>query len=487
MQLQRPALIQTQKFTMNPQLLQSIKMMELPIMDLREKIQEELEKNPALEVLEDHSVVSLDAATTPPKEVDDYFESTSDPGFTRGGGEAAAEEQRRLIEGVLTTSETLQEHLLWQLQLEPVDGDMRRLGELLIQNLNEDGFHKEPVDVLLKNENPETIQKAVKLVQGLDPVGTCTADFREALRVQIEHLPDVPEGIVEALSHLELLERGKIAEAAKLMGRTENEINYIFARIKELSPFPGRLYATGDTRFVIPDLQVIKKEGEFVIILNEEEIPVLGISPFFMKIAGNAPASAGNAEPDIPVPEIGLLQTLKPGSIPADRKKEDKPVRDFARENIKEARWFINSINQRNHTLLRVSRAIVEFQRPFFSNGPKYLSPLTLRDIAQELGIHETTVSRTANGKYMQTEWGVFELRHFFSNSITGTGSGGSKYSKTAVKEIIKEIIAGENTRLSDQDIVGLLAKRGIPLARRTVAKYRNELNLGSSFERRLL
>jgi len=164
--------------------------------------------------------------------------------------------------------------------------------------------------------------------------------------------------------------------------------------------------------------------------------------------------------------------------------KAEKPVRDFARENIKEARWFINSINQRNHTLLRVARAIVEFQRPFFMNGPKHLAPLTLRDIAQELGIHEATVSRTVNGKYVQTEWGIFELRHFFTNSIRGSGSGGSRYSKEGVKEIIKEIIGADSMHLSDKDIADVLAKQGIILARRTVAKYRNELNLGSSFDR---
>jgi RNA polymerase sigma-54 factor len=168
----------------------------------------------------------------------------------------------------------------------------------------------------------------------------------------------------------------------------------------------------------------------------------------------------------------------------SDKKNNEEPVRDFAKENIKEARWFIHAINQRNHTLLRVCRAIVAFQRSFFVNGPKYLAPLTLRDIAEEIGVHETTVSRTANGKYMQTEWGIFEVRHFFTNSISGAGSRGSRFSKEGVKEIIKELIADEERHFSDQEIAGLLAKRGISLARRTVAKYRNELDLGSSYAR---
>jgi RNA polymerase sigma-54 factor len=166
------------------------------------------------------------------------------------------------------------------------------------------------------------------------------------------------------------------------------------------------------------------------------------------------------------------------------KKGEGKPARDFVKEIIREARWFIQSINERNHTLLRVSRAIVEFQRAFFVNGPKYIAPLTLRDIAQELGLNESTISRTSRGKYMQTEWGIFEIRHFFTNSISGAGSRGSQYSKEGVKEIIKELITTEARRFSDKEITEILSRKGILLARRTVAKYRSELDLGSSYTR---
>ncbi|MDR2029714.1 MAG: RNA polymerase factor sigma-54 [Treponema sp.] len=452
MQMQRPSFIQEQRLRMNPQLYQSIKLMELPIVDLREKIEEEIERNPALEVVEDRSTVSLDAAYTLRREEDDYFEGTSDSGFVRRGGDEESAEQHKFIEGALSRPETLQEHLLWQLRLQPVGEHIRHIGELLIQNLDEDGFHKEPVELLLPGERPERIAEAMNLVRSLDPVGACTSDYLESLRVQAALLPDAPPGMEDVLAYLEQLERGKIAEIARKIDRTEDEVRNIFERIRELSPFPGRQFASSSTRYVVPDVQVIKKEGDFVIILNDEEIPVLGINPFFMKLS--------------------------------DGKGEDKPARDFVKENIKEARWFIQSINQRNHTLLRVSRAIVEFQRPFFVNGPKYIAPLTLRDIARELGVHETTVSRTANGKYMQTEWGIFEIRHFFTNSISGIGSGGSRYSKEGVKEIIRELISEENRRFSDQEIADLLAKRGISLARRTVAKYRHELDLGPSYTR---
>lgn len=452
MQLQRPSFSQEQRLKMNPQLFQSIKLMALPVMDLREHIQDELERNPALEILEDKSTVSLDASYSPPKEEYDYFEASSDSGFTRRGSDEDSDEQKKFLEGAISRPETLQEHLLWQLRLQPIDDEIRDIGELLIQNLDADGFHKEPLSLLVKDKDPESVSEALDLIRRLDPQGTCTSDYHESLAVQAALLPDAPEGILEALEHLDLLDRGKFSEASRFLGRSEGELKKILERIRELSPFPGRQFDSSETRYVTPDIQVLRKEGEFVIILNDEEIPVLGINPFFMKLSSG--------------------------------RDGEKPVRDFVKENIKEARWFIRSINQRNHTLLKVARAIVEFQRAFFVKGPKYLAPLILKDIAQEIGVHETTVSRIANGKYMQTEWGIFEIKYFFTNSISGAGSGGSRYSKEGVKEIIKEIIMSEEGHMSDQGISELLARKGIPLARRTVAKYRKELDLGSSYDR---
>ncbi|MDR0562737.1 MAG: RNA polymerase sigma-54 factor, partial [Spirochaetaceae bacterium] len=344
----RPSFVQEQRLKMNPQLYQSLRLMELPIIDLRDKICEEIERNPALEILKEPGTVSLDAAYSPQKEEDAYFESTSDAGFVNADGDEAAHQQHKFIEGALSRSETLQEHLLRQLRLEPVDPEIRRIGELLIQNIDSDGFHKEPTALLLKDEPKQLIQKAMKLVQSLEPVGTCTADYKESLKVQIELLPDAPEGMIQALEYLEPLERGKFGVVAKSLGRTADEIEQIFRRIKELSPFPGRQFDSGDTRYVVPDVQIIRKEGGFIIILNNEEIPVLGIHPFFMEIA----EASGKSE--------------------KKRNAPDKPVRDFVRENVKEARWFIHSINQRNHTLLRVSRGILSFQRDFFLKGPKY-------------------------------------------------------------------------------------------------------------------
>lgn len=450
---------------MNPQVYQSLKLMELPIVDLREKIAEELERNPALEIVKDRSTVSLEATEPRHKDIEEYFEASSDPGFTYSGGDrsAASDQHQQFIEGVLTRPETLQQHLLWQLQLEPVDQELRAIATILIQNLNDDGFHKEPPEMLFDASTsgaipPPRLEEAMRLVQTFSPLGCCTANYRESLRVQIALHRNSPKCMECSLDHLELFERGKFSAAAKQMACSEDEARACYHFVKKLSPFPGRLFAGAEVRFVIPDIRVVKKNGGFEIVINNEVIPVLGIDPFFNK--------------------------LGPGNKSREKNALAISAKEFAKENVKEAKIFINSIAMRKQTIRNVARKIVERQRAFFANGPQHLVPLTLGDIAADLGVHETTVSRAANGKYMQTEWGIFEMRYFFTNSINGMGSGGSQFSKEGVKAILKELIGKEEKSLSDIEMVKLLEQRGISLARRTVAKYRNELDLGSSYNR---
>ncbi|MCL2801922.1 MAG: RNA polymerase factor sigma-54 [Treponema sp.] len=454
MQVMRTSASQQQHQKMNPQMLQSIKLMEMPIAELRGKIEQELEKNPALELIEDKSTVPLEEINERHNQKYELFETTSDPGRR---GAKASEDHQRFLEGVLTRPETLQEHLLRQLQLEPaiIDEEIKAIAETLIQNLNEDGFHKEKPQTLFPLEQPR-LNEAIELVRGLEPQGTCTSDYRESLMVQIENSLDAPAEnyeISKVLENLELVEREKYSVLAKKIGLNENDTRQLCEFIKTLSPFPGRAFASmSEVRYVVPDIKVVRDNNELTINLNDEAFPVLGINPNFEKFGESDNASA----------------------------------REFARENIREARLFINHLSQRSQTLIRVANAILEFQRSFFMNGPKYLAPLTLGDIAKELNVHETTVSRTANGKYIQTEWGIFEIRYFFTNSISGAGSSGSKFSKESVKEIIKEIITQENRLLSDQEISDILGKKGIALARRTVAKYRKELDMGSSYNRKI-
>ncbi|MCL2211065.1 MAG: RNA polymerase factor sigma-54 [Treponema sp.] len=466
MQLQRPAFLQEQRLKMNPQMLQSIKLMELPIAELRERIEQELERNPALELIEDKSTVPLDEQETKNSEKYEYFETTSDPG--RRSSSRASEEHRRFIEGALTRPETLQENLLRQLQLEPVCMELRSLAETLIQNLDDNGFHKENPNTLYTEPQPR-LAEAKRLVQSLEPTGCCVKDYRESLAVQIALFSDNPIAraqkrreikdreevpVIEIiLDNLELVEREKFTVLARKLNINEDDTVAICEFIKTLSPFPGRAFASmSQVRYVVPDIKVIRDNDQFTINLNDEAFPVLGLNSNFEKFGDS----------------------------------KDRAARDFARENIREAKLFISHLNQRSQTLIRVASAILEFQRAFFINGPKSLAPLTLGDIAKELDIHETTVSRTANGKYMQTEWGIFEIRYFFTNSISGSGSNRSQFSKESVKETIKEIIATENRILSDQEISVLLSEKGIALARRTVAKYRKELDMGSSYSRRL-
>ncbi len=460
MQFQKPVMVQEQKLKMNPQLYQSIQLMALPLQDLKFRIQEEVEKNPALEVIEeDRSQISIEEET-PKKQTEDYdyFENSSDPGYTRSGtGSEGEDTKRKFIEGTLSRPISLQDHLLWQLKLQPIPKEWFKVGELLIMNLDQNGFHIVEPETLVKGKDKALIPHVMSLIQGFDPIGTCTKNYKESLLVQISLKPEAPPlARVLLEDYFDLLERGKHAEIAKKLKVKQEKVEEILGFIKTLNPFPGREYSIENPTYVIPDLMVKLRDGEFIIILNDEEIPVLGINPFFTQISNE---------------------------LPQEKKKD---VKTFVNASVKNARWFIHAIHQRNQTLLKVAKAIVEFQRDFFLKGPKKLVPLTLKDIAKEVGVHEATVSRITTSKYMQTEWGIYELKYFFSNSISGAGSSGSRFSKEGVKEMIKEIIEEEKNRhLSDQNISEILQKRGISLARRTVAKYRKELDILSSYNRK--
>ena len=457
MQSQRPVMRQEQRLRMTPQLYQAIKIMSLPLQDLRMTIAEELEQNPALEAVGDNSVVSLDEMGSRPKDdADDYFDDSSDLGYTQSRSDTGEDKKRQFMEGVLTRPESLHDHLLWQLRVHPIPPRGYEIGELLINNLDDNGFHIEPPESLVRAEDRQLMYDVARLIQGLDPVGVCTADYREALLVQIKLSPDAPERSYELVEkHIELMERGKHSEMAKKLGVNEEDVDEILSFVRTLEPFPGRKFSADTPLYVVPDVRVRYQDGEFTIALNDDNIPVLRVSPFFNRLTRR-------------------------------RDEGGKDVKQYVTANVQRAKWFMRSIHQRNETMLRVTQAIVEFQRDFFRRGAKYLAPLTLRDIAQEVGVHEATVSRTTNGKYVQTEFGILELKYFFTNSISGPGPDGSRYSKVGVKQIIKEIIEeeGEAVQLSDKKITDILARRGISIARRTVAKYRKELDIDSSYRR---
>lgn len=461
MQVQRPALVAEQRQKLNPRMLQSIKILALPVAELTEEIQAELEANPALEVVDDRTEDSLEAYSEErlDSSADIWDDENADFEY-KSSGDGDEDSKHKFLEGAISLPETLQEHLLTQLRILPLEEKLLGLGERLIQNLDEDGFHITPPPELCPQCPAELLEEAIGIVQRLDPQGTCCSNYLESLAIQARLAPHAPEGTLEVLSkHVESLEKGRFADIRKALQIKDPQFQVILDFIKTLSPFPGRHFSTEKTRYVIPDLAIRIEDGEFIIELNDEIIPVLGINPFFAKLSGEKTS---------------------------DRSK--KAANAFVRDNIEKAKFFIGSIQQRNQTLLNVAKAIVKHQGEFFLQGPKAMQPLTLKDIAQEIGVHETTVSRIANGKYVQTDWGIFEIKRFFTNAVASTASSAEVHSKEGVKAVLKEIIesGGETiASLSDRELVDILARRGIKIARRTVAKYRGELSLDSSFGRR--
>ncbi|MCE1157881.1 MAG: RNA polymerase factor sigma-54 [Spirochaetia bacterium] len=459
MQAQRPALVAEQRQKLNPRMLQSIKILAMPVAELTEEIQSELEANPALEVLDDRSELSLDsyAEAKIDDSGEDWGDGTEDYSYRRTGADEDA--KHKFLEGAIALPETLQEHLLTQLRMLSLSPVIRKIGERLIQNLDEDGFHRTPPEELCPACSPEDLEQAMEIVRGLDPNGTCTKDYRESLLVQAALDPEAPEGVIEIMTaHLDKLEKGKHAEIRRSLKIKDPQIEEILAYIKTLSPFPGRAFSTEKTRYVVPDLAIRVENDEFVIELNDEVIPLLGINPFFSE-----------------------LSSKKNGP-------RDKDTVSFVKENIERAKFFIGSLQQRSQTLLKVAKVIAKFQARFFVEGPQAMQPLTLRDVADEVGVHETTVSRIANGKYVQTDWGILELRRFFTNPVSSTAAGTTQHSKESAKATLREILEGEDGNkpaYSDRELVDILAGRGIKIARRTVAKYRGELDMDSSFSRR--
>jgi RNA polymerase sigma-54 factor len=427
---------QEQRQKMSLQLIQSINLLPLTLTELKQRIEEELDKNPALEAVADKSLVSYD-------ELDAMGGHR-----VRSSGTSFDDEdtQRRFLEGVLSRGESLHEHLLWQLRLQPLPGRELEIGELLINNLSAEGFHLEPPGSLFPPASdggpgiaPEVLESVLEVIRRLEPQGCGVANWRQSLLVQMRQ-----QHFDEEATHLitdgwELLEKKKYKELAGRLKVSEDEVKALLEDLATLNPFPGRAYSQQPPAYVVPDAAIGFKNGQLQIVFNDEEIPVLRVDDSFQS----------GFEPD----------------------DLDKEARNFVRQKVGDAERFIQNIRYRRSTLFQVCRSIMEFQVEFFRKGPKYLKPLTLKDVAEQIEKNESTISRVTTGKFVQTEWGIYELKHFFSNAISS-----SEFSKEGVKEIIREIIAAQDKKLSDQKISDLLSQRGIDIARRTVTKYRLEL-----------
>jgi len=435
MQYQRPMLRQEQRQKMSLQLIQSINLLPLTVTELKQRIEEELERNPALEAANDKTLISFDE-----------LDARSGHRVRSTASIDDEDTQRRFLEGVLSRGEGLHDHLTWQLRLNPLTDRELEIGERLINNLDANGFHLEPWETLFpEGVDRAQVEKLLGLIQDLDPRGCGVADWKESLVVQMRREGFEPHHERLVTDLWEILEKKRYKEIAAALKTTEEDVLQLVADLGELSPFPGRAYSLQPPSYVVPDALIAFKNNTLQLVLNEEEIPILRVGEDFSD---------------------GFELTVA-----------DKEARQFVRQKVADAERFIQNLRYRKNTLFKVCRAIMEFQVEFFRRGPKYLKPLTLRDVAQQLEINESTVSRVTTGKYVQTEWGIYELKHFFSNAVSS-----NQFSKEGVKETIREILAEnkadqkEGRKLSDQKISDLLSQRGIDIARRTVTKYRLEL-----------
>jgi RNA polymerase sigma-54 factor len=358
------------------------------------------------------------------------------------------------LESTLTKKTSLEDHLVWQLRMSNWPKDEENVGMLIIGNLDNDGYLKEPPLVDIADEaqvSPEFAQAVLIKLQGFDPVGVCARSLSECLLIQARHLGADDDILVKMITeHLGNLEKKNYQAIARDLKQPLEEIYEAAKVIMDFDPRPGRQYSSDDPHYVTPDVYIHKVGDKYFVVPNDDGLPKLKISGFYKNAMGNSAAS-----------------------------------KDYVQDKLRSAQWLIRSIQQRQRTIIKVAESILKFQREFFDKGIAHLKPLILRDVAEDIGMHESTVSRVTTSKYVHTPQGIFELKFFFNSGISRTN--GEDLASQAVKSKIKELVDSEDVKRphSDQKIVELLKKGGIDIARRTVAKYREQLGILSSSKRK--
>jgi len=460
----------TQKLILTPQLQQAIKLLQMPQLELSQSINQELIENPFLEEeqedtqgeqlssqekeeIEQPESPSPDDSEQPLGDlmnftVDDYFDERSSDGRDMGYFNPGTIEQPS-FEQFTSREEELSDHLFWQLRLAEIPEKLRAIGEVIIGNIDENGYLRATDEEIAheSHSNPEQVRQAISLVQGFDPPGIGSRDLRECLinQLRLLHLSDtLVERIVE--NNLSDLERKNYKAIAKQYDTSLDDIVNAVKIIEGLDPKPGRNFASVAANYITPDVFVERTDDGFQIILNDEGVPRLRLNSHYRKLLTNKSSLS----------------------------REEKT---FLEEKLRSAVWLLKSLDQRNKTIYKVTQSIIKFQREFFEAGPGRLKPLNLRDVAEDIAMHESTVSRVTSSKYLSCEHGIFSFRHFFSTAIQGADGN---VASTTVKEIIRKIISEENPQkpYSDLKISEILNKKEILLARRTVAKYREELKI---------
>jgi RNA polymerase sigma-54 factor len=464
-----------QRLVMTPSLQQAIKLLQMSKLELVEEIQQELVENPVLEDVVDEPPAGdrVDAESSrteaesesersedPFQDIDfeSYFQDV-DAGYVPRA-QVEAGEDLPSFENTLAREQNLSDHLTWQLDMSTSSPLRKEIGRGIIGNLNEDGYLKASLDEIRQMGGfpPEEVQATLELIQEFDPVGVAARDLVECLCLQLKHLGQegtAAETIVRC--HLDKLQGRRYKELAEAVGLDMEDLEAEIEIIHHLDPRPGQKYNSASSRYVVPDVYVVRIDNEYQVLLNEEGLPKLRISPIYRR----------------------MVERGGGGSTPAEAK-------DYVRNKLRSAFRLIKSLEERQRTIHKVARSIVKFQHEFLDYGIERLRPLVLKDVAEDIGMHESTVSRVVNNKYMHTHRGLYEMRFFFHSGIASVRSGESVSSLT-VKEHIRKIIAGEDGRqpLSDAAIVKILKTEGLQIARRTVAKYREELSIPSSSSRK--
>ncbi len=454
---------QTQKLIMTPELRQAITILQLSALELSTYVEEQLLENPLLETQEESSdlkeevepTVEEERPTEEKWEVDwqDYFHDQDE---NRVRQERVVVEEKQRFDPFIATSPTLLEHLLEQLHVQKVSASLD-VAEYIVGNLDDNGYLMLTLDEVARDTNVPlpTAEEALALIQTLDPLGVGARNLEECLLLQLPLLPDYPPELPDLLKHLEDLAAGRLQRIAHALKITINRVQELADLVRKLDPKPGlSFFGPGDVRYVVPDVVIEEVEGEFIILVN-----------------------------DITVPRLGINKTYRE----ALRLEEGTDTRKFVEQKLNAAAWLIRSIEQRRLTLYKVSNAIVKWQTEFLRHGIRHLRPLTLRDIAEEIGVHESTVSRATAHKYIQTPRGIFEFKFFFANSMGKGLQNDSGITTDVIKLVLKDIIATENPKnpYSDQKLADLLKAKNIDISRRTVAKYRDELGIAATTVRK--
>lgn len=473
----------SQQLRMTPQLQQAIKLLQMSRMELESAVRRELEENPILEETQEikeedlqrtkELATEIEATSTPDANSQDsqrqddfdwesYYETSQKPMNSQS---MMGSEEIMNYENVITTHESLHDYLSWQVKMYGFNEEEETLAQILISYFDDDGYLKTELSQIAEDEQVkvEDLEDVLKFVQEFDPPGVGARDLKECLILQAKHLEEDTNDLVQLIqNHLKDLEKKNFDGISKAMGLPRETVIEMCKIIYSMEPKPGRSFATNDTHYVTPDVYIYKVGDEYVISLNDDGLPRLRISNLYKSVMAQNAALTGAAK--------------------ANR---DTKTTDYIQDKLRSAVWLIKSIHQRNRTIYKVAESIVKHQREFFDKGPSFLKPMILRDIANDIGMHESTVSRVTTSKYVHTTQGIFELKYFFNSGINS--SEGDSLASEAVKLKIKDLVSREDNKkpLSDQQIVDSLKKEGLQIARRTVAKYREMLKILPSSRRK--